>query len=77
MSIDVPNPAASTSFKVIAPRHPDTSAGGSTLAVGEQAAWDRATRPVWCLPCAEPTLASVPAGRRKVSANRVGRSGRS
>lgn len=56
ISIDVPDPPASTSLKVLALRRPDTCACGSALAVGEQAAWDRATRAVWCLPCAQSVL---------------------
>lgn len=61
MSIDVPNAADSTSLKVMALRRPATCACGSALAVGEQAAWDRATRTVWCLACAQamPTLAAA------------------
>jgi hypothetical protein len=61
VSIDVPNPAASASLKVLALRRPDACACGSVLAVGEQAAWDRATRAVWCLPCAQPLLAGAAA----------------
>lgn len=61
MSIDAPNPAADTSLKVLALRRPGTCACGSALAVGEQAAWDRATRAVWCLPCARSVLAGAAA----------------
>jgi hypothetical protein len=61
VSIDVPKPAANTSLKVLALRRPGTCACGSALAVGEQAAWDRATRAVWCLPCAQPLLAGAAA----------------
>ncbi len=54
MSIEVPNPAAlSASLKVMALRRPDTCACGATLAAGERAAWDRSTRTVRCLACAQ------------------------
>jgi hypothetical protein len=60
ISIDFPDPSASAALKVLALRRPDTCACGAALAVGEQAAWDRATRAVWCLPCAQaaPTAAA-------------------
>ncbi len=64
VSIGVPNPAASTSFKVMALRRPVTCACGSALAAGEQAAWDRSTRTVWCVPCAQaaPRATTAPNG---------------
>jgi hypothetical protein len=64
MTVGVPQPAVGASLKVMALRRPDTCPCGSVLAAGEQAAWDRSIRTVWCLPCAEavPTTASPGAG---------------
>jgi hypothetical protein len=54
VSIDVPNPATpSASLKIMALRRADACACGVTLAAGERAAWDRTTRTVRCLPCAQ------------------------
>jgi hypothetical protein len=61
VSIDISGPPADASLKVMALRRPDACACGLVLSVGEQAAWDRATRSVWCLPCAQPMLASAAA----------------
>ncbi len=61
MTVGVPHPAVSASLKVMALRRPDTCPCGSVLAAGEQAAWDRSSRTVWCLPCAQavPTAATT------------------
>lgn len=59
VSINVPDPSARASPKIMALRRPDTCACGSALAAGEQAAWDRRSRTVWCLPCAQPMLVSA------------------
>lgn len=52
MSIHVAKPAAGAALKVMALRRPGACACGTALVVGEQAAWDRSSRTVWCLPCA-------------------------
>lgn len=49
MSIDIPAPAE---LKFMALRRAGTCACGQTLAAGERAAWNRASRSVLCLPCA-------------------------
>lgn len=66
MSIDVPAPAASAALKVMALRRSDTCACGSAISAGERAAWDQATRTVWCLPCAQPNLAAAAVPRPPV-----------
>lgn len=53
MTVGVPQPAVGASLKVMALRRPDTCPCGLVLAAGEQAAWDRSTRTVWCVPCAQ------------------------
>jgi hypothetical protein len=59
VSIEVANPAASASLKVMALRRPGICACGSALAAGEQAAWDRNTQTVWCLPCTQAVPAAA------------------
>lgn len=45
-------------------RRPSTCSCGAELAVGERAAWDRATRTVHCLPCAQATPPSTSTPKR-------------
>lgn len=71
MVADVPSPTASgTALKVMALRRPDTCICGTALAVGERAAWDRSTRTVRCLPCAQDSPPVAEDSRAEVAAEK-------
>lgn len=57
MSADHSAPTASV--KIMALRRPDQCGCGTELAAGERAAWNRSTRTVLCLQCADPTAAPI------------------